>query len=155
MARRPGKSHRESLYRRLQDPTYAAGYLNAAYEEDGMQGLVGALGDVVKAHGAQAVSASSEISRSGLHQITSQSGNPTVAKLESILSSLDLKIEVKPVRKMHAAVGAEKARPAVSHLYALLSSGVAVADYHPVSVGADDDSSSTIWQNAILAEAHA
>ena len=78
----------------LRDPSYAAGYLNIALEDDGIEGFLYALQKVARAHGISKVALSSDTSRESLYRALSDKGNPSVKTLTRVLSSLGLSLTV-------------------------------------------------------------
>ena len=155
MARKPGRPHKESLYRRLLDPTYAAGYVNAGFEEDGVQGFLGALRNIVKAHGTKTVSTESKVSRSALHQITSGTGNPTATSLVSILNGLDLTIQVKPAHSARQTNRMARAAAATSTAYAASRvMDARTSTYPTIQLEASDNTEEAVWTSAAMREAH-
>lgn len=98
----PVKSHREDLLTRLTDKTYSAEYLKVALDEtlkDGnMDAFLLALKNVVDATGSvQEVASNSAISRQHLHRLLSGNGNLTLETLASVLYSVGLAIDFKPL----------------------------------------------------------
>lgn len=80
----------------LRDPAYAAGYLNIALEDDGIEGFLYALQKVARAHGISKVAASSDIPRESLYRSLSEKGNPGIKPLARVLDSLGLSLNVTP-----------------------------------------------------------
>jgi len=80
----------------LRDPAYAAGYLNIALEDDGIEGFLYALQKVARAHGISKVAASSDIPRESLYRSLSDKGNPGIKPLARVLDSLGLSLNVTP-----------------------------------------------------------
>lgn len=82
----------EILRQRLQDSDLAAEYLTACFEEGPDIFLVG-LRNVVEAQGGMRRTArSSKLNRENLYRLLSQDGNPRLSSLNSVLSSLRLKV---------------------------------------------------------------
>jgi len=80
----------------LRDPTYAAGYLNIALEDDGIEGFLYALQKVARAHGISKVATSSDLPRESLYRALSEKGNPGIKPLSRVLDSLGLCLTVSP-----------------------------------------------------------
>lgn len=78
----------------LRDPTYAAGYLNIALEEEGIEGFLYALQKVARAHGVSTVAAQSDIPRESLYRSLSERGNPGIKPLTRILEALGLRFTI-------------------------------------------------------------
>lgn len=90
------KDTEEIFAKYMLDPTYAAGYVTASLEEDGVVGLLRALQKVAKAHGMTNVAEGSGLKRESLYRAISASGNPTAKSLCSLLSGLGLRLAVLP-----------------------------------------------------------
>jgi probable addiction module antidote protein len=87
--------YRNKLLKRLNDPSYAVGYLNAVLEEDDPVAFLLALRDVADARGNLAgLSREAELTRESLYKILSERGNPNLNSLHSILKSLGLHLQV-------------------------------------------------------------
>ena len=80
----------------LRDPAYAAGYLNIALEDDGIEGFLYALQKVARAHGISKVATSSDLPRESLYRALSDKGNPGIKPLTRVLDSLGLCLTVSP-----------------------------------------------------------
>lgn len=80
----------------LRDPAYAAGYLNIALEDDGVEGFLYALQKVARAHGISKVATSSDLPRESLYRALSDKGNPGIKPLTRVLNSLGLCLTVSP-----------------------------------------------------------
>jgi probable addiction module antidote protein len=91
------KNYETDLIERLKDQNYAVEYLNAVLEdpsEDQQERFLMALRDVAQAHGIASVAKDSKVAREALYRTLSKDGNPELATLLSVLSSLGLKIKV-------------------------------------------------------------
>jgi len=92
------------LFTQLQDLDFAAGYLGECLKE-GEDAFLLALRDVVEAHGGIGkLSRDTELNREGLYRMLSESGNPTLTSLSSVLDNLG--IEVKFARKLEGTEAA-------------------------------------------------
>ena len=80
----------------LRDPAYAAGYLNIALEEDGVEGFLYALQKVARVHGMSQIAEKSELPRKSLYRSLSEKGNPGIKPLTRVLSSLGLSLSITP-----------------------------------------------------------
>lgn len=90
------KSYTENLYKRLQDPVYAAEYINAALEEGEEAVLMTAIKDVVDATvGVMGLAERAELDRKSLYRTLSEAGNPRLSSLTAILRALGLKLRVE------------------------------------------------------------
>ncbi|MEM9272616.1 MAG: transcriptional regulator [Cyanobacteria bacterium P01_F01_bin.143] len=98
----PTRDYHPYLIERLGDSEYAAMYLKAALDEtlaDGdMEAFLLALKNVVEAKGSkQSIAEESNISRQHLQRLLGGNGNPTLDTLTSVLQSVGLSIDFKPV----------------------------------------------------------
>jgi probable addiction module antidote protein len=80
----------------LRDPTYAAGYLNIALEEDGVEGFLYALQKVARVHGMSQIAEKSDLPRESLYRSLPEKGNPDIKPLARVLKSLGLSLSVTP-----------------------------------------------------------
>ncbi len=84
------------LLRELRDPERAAAYLTAALE-DGEDVFLLAVRDVVEAHGGIGTLAKlTQLNRENLYAMLSDTGNPRLSSLTTILDSLGFAISVRP-----------------------------------------------------------
>ena len=60
----------------LRDPVYAAGYLNIALEDNGVEGFLYALQKVARVHGMSQIAEKSDLPRESLYRSLSEKGNP-------------------------------------------------------------------------------
>jgi probable addiction module antidote protein len=89
-------SYKKILRDKLSDPDLAAEYLTACYEEGPEAFLLG-LRDVVEAQGGVGRAAAlSKLNRESLYRLVSRKGNPRLSSLQSVLSTLGLKITFAP-----------------------------------------------------------
>ena len=88
------KDHQKSLLETLKDPREAAEYLNAALEEGDNELFLLALKNVVKASGVTNIARKAHLNRENLYKMLSEKGNPELASLWSILTSIGLKISI-------------------------------------------------------------
>jgi len=98
----PTRDYQPYLIKRLEDSGYAATYLKAALDEtlaDGnMESFLLALKNVVEAKGTkQSVATESNITRQHLQRLLAGNGNPTLETLTSVLQTVGLSIDFKPV----------------------------------------------------------
>ena len=92
------KSMHESLDRDLQDPEYAALYLNDALHEGSLEEFYLALRNVIRAtQGMSQMAASTELGRESLYKALSESGNPQFSTVQKIVCALGLQISIEPV----------------------------------------------------------
>ena len=94
------KSIYETLDRDLQDPEYAAIYLNDALHEGSLEEFYLALRNVIKANqGMTQIATSTELGRESLYKALSESGNPQFLTVQKIVGALGLQISIEPVTK--------------------------------------------------------
>ncbi|MBA2651470.1 MAG: putative addiction module antidote protein [Tatlockia sp.] len=79
----------------LKDPKEAAGYLNAALEDDDINGFLEALRNVVEANGGMTkLSEKTTKSRNSLYTTVSREGNPYLRNTNEILHALGFQLAV-------------------------------------------------------------
>ncbi len=95
---KPYGSYEEGLFKRLKDPHYAAGYLNAVLRdpEAGISTFLLAVADVARAHGMKDVAQKAELRRVGLHKMLRKKGNPEFRSILKILKAVHLRFTVQP-----------------------------------------------------------
>ena len=97
------RSYQNELLKQLKDPSEAAEYLNACYEDSEEVFLAG-LRNVVKARGGmRSVSKLSELNRENLYRALSERGNPKFYSLTAILDSIGINVQFVPSRKKRKA----------------------------------------------------
>ena len=90
--------HKPQLLDWLKDARNAAADLEAAFEEDDVEGLMQAVRNIAEARGGVArVAEKTGLSRETLYRTLSKRGNPQVRSLAAILSATGLRLAVKPV----------------------------------------------------------
>ena len=96
--RKPYVPYEEGLYKRLKDPEYAAGYLNAVLEdpEAPLSTFLLAIADVARAHGMKDIAQKAELHRVGLHKMLRKQGNPEFRSILKILKAVHLGFVVQP-----------------------------------------------------------
>jgi probable addiction module antidote protein len=91
------KSYKKHLLKSLQDPEEAAAYLDACLEDDDIHVFLLALKDVSEAQGGMTkLSKDSSLNRQSLYRTLSNSGNPKIANVFSILASLGMELHITP-----------------------------------------------------------
>lgn len=89
------KSYKENLLKRLEDPRYAAEYLEQVLAEKDSAAFLVALKDVVEAGGGVGnLAGRVGLKRPSLYKILSKKGNPTLDTLQEILKPLGLRVSV-------------------------------------------------------------
>jgi probable addiction module antidote protein len=90
--------HKPRLLDWLKDARNAAAYLEAAFEDDDVEGLMQAMRNVAEAQGGIArVADKTGLSRETLYRTLSERGNPQVKSFAAILGATGLRLSVKPV----------------------------------------------------------
>ena len=86
-------SYHDDLLRRLKDPKYAVGYLNAVLEEGEEGDFLLALRDVAQVHGGlRQLAAKANLNREHLFRMLSKSGNPELHSLRQVVEALGFKL---------------------------------------------------------------
>ena len=90
------EDYKKSLFKRLKDTEYAVGYLTDVLAEESQEAFLIALKDVIEAReeNISSLSERSGITRQGLYQALSESGNPHFATIKDVLSSLGLQFTI-------------------------------------------------------------
>jgi probable addiction module antidote protein len=79
----------------LKDPETAAEYLTACLDDGDVDVFLLALRDVAEAQGGiRKLSGRARLNRENLYRMLSRSGNPSLTSLDSVLSSLGLRLAV-------------------------------------------------------------
>ncbi len=91
------KNLNETLKHEFQDPDFAALYLKEALQENGMEGFLLALRNIIQANeGISKVAQETELGRESLYKTLSENGNPQFSTVCKIISSLGLQISFEP-----------------------------------------------------------
>ena len=94
----PLKDFHETFDDELTDRVFAVGYLEVALEENGLQGFLAALRNIVRANGGVAkIAESAGLGRESLYKALSKDGNPQLSTVASVLNALGLQVGVKLV----------------------------------------------------------
>ena len=89
------ESYKENLVESLKDPETAAEYLTACLDDGDVDVFLLALRDVAEAQGGiRKLSGRTRLNRENLYRMLSGSGNPSLTSLDSVLSSLGLRLAV-------------------------------------------------------------
>ncbi|WP_245185368.1 addiction module antidote protein [Falsiroseomonas frigidaquae] len=80
----------------LDDQETQARYLRLALEEDGLPGLMQALGTVARARGMASVAEATGLGRESLYKTLRETGNPRVETLMQVLDALGMRLTVEP-----------------------------------------------------------
>lgn len=90
-------SYHDDLLRRLKDPKYAVGYLNACLEEEDEGTFLLAVRDVAQVHGGlRQLAKKAKLNREHLFRMLSKSGNPRLHSLKQLIEALGFKLILKP-----------------------------------------------------------
>lgn len=103
------KQYKEHLLKSLQDPEEAAAYLDACLEDDDPYVFLLALKDVAEARGGMSkLARTSTLNRQTLYRTLSQTGNPKLVSVCSILASLGMELHVTPSNKSASILGVQR-----------------------------------------------
>jgi probable addiction module antidote protein len=92
----PAADYKIGLLKRLIDPDYAIGYLNAALEDEDQRVFLLALRDVAEARGLSQVARGAQLNRENLYRMLSPNGNPQLSSLTALLRSIGLRLAIQP-----------------------------------------------------------
>lgn len=93
------KDFNETFDSELNDPEFAALYLKAALQDNGMEGFLLALRNLIQAtRGVALGSVDAELGRESLYSALSESGNPQFSTVHKLLSALGLQFSVEPAQ---------------------------------------------------------
>ncbi|WP_019499376.1 addiction module antidote protein [Pseudanabaena sp. PCC 6802] len=88
----------EMLHDDLTNPEFVAGYLQTALEENGMEGFLVALRQVVKVNkGVREVAQELSVGRESLYKSLSENGNPGLSTINNVLNSVGIGIVFTPL----------------------------------------------------------
>jgi probable addiction module antidote protein len=108
------ESYKQELLERLKDPDTAAHYLTACLEDRDPDVFLLALRDVADAHGGlRQISRQTGLNRENLYRMLSKSGNPALRSLDSVLSSLGLRLAVQAIADLPGRRQSRRLRPRV------------------------------------------
>lgn len=97
-----GKSvdYHDYLIESIKDPKEAAGYLNAALEDDDIDDFLEALRNVIEAKGGMSnLAKKTAKGRNSLYKTVSKNGNPYLRNTNDILHALGFQLAVLPQEK--------------------------------------------------------
>ena len=90
---KPAVSYHGDLLRRLKDPNYAVGYLNACLEGGDEGAFLLAVRDVAQVHGGlRQLARKTDLNREHLFRMLSTSGNPRFHSLRQLMEALGFKL---------------------------------------------------------------
>jgi len=94
---KPAVSYQDDLLRRLKNPKYAVGYLNACLEEEDEGAFLLAVRDVAQVHGGlRQLAKKAGLNREHLFRMLSKSGNPRLHSLKQLIEALGFRLILKP-----------------------------------------------------------
>src|SRR5262245_3165949 len=93
---KPYAPYKDFKNERLKDPQAAAGYLNAALEEQDVELFLLALADVARAHGMSALANRADLHRVSLHKMLSKHGNPEFKSIWQVIEASGLQWNFSP-----------------------------------------------------------
>jgi probable addiction module antidote protein len=93
--REPAVDYKSGLLKRLADPGYTIGYLNAALEDEDQRVFLLALRDVAEARGLSQVAREAQLNRENLYRMLSPNGNPQLSSLTALLRSIGLRLAIQ------------------------------------------------------------
>lgn len=94
---KPAVSYHEDLLRRLKNPKYAVGYLNACLEEGDEAAFLLAVRDVAQVHGGLGqLARKTHLNREHLFRMLSKNGNPRLHSLRQLIEALGFKLVLQP-----------------------------------------------------------
>lgn len=102
----PAVDYKIGLLKRLADPDYAVGYLNAALEDEDQRVFLLALRDVAEARGLSQVARDAQLNRENLYRMLSLNGNPQLSSLTALLRSIGLRLAIQPDQTYSMSAGA-------------------------------------------------
>ena len=87
------------LYKRLQDPRYASGYLKTCLEDNATpEVFLMALRDVAEAWGMTEIAEKTKVTRSALYKMLSDKGNPGFRNIMALVNRLGMTLTIQPTR---------------------------------------------------------
>ena len=97
------KNYKDDLLKRLKDPDYAKQYLNAILEsldeDNNIEAFLLGLRDVATANGVSNIAQQTKLGRESLYKTLSEKGNPKLATLFTLLTSMKLRIKLESINR--------------------------------------------------------
>ena len=101
---KPVISYHDDLLKRLKNPKYAVGYLNACLEEGDDGDFLIAVRDVAQVHGGlRQLAKKARLNREHLFKMLSKNGNPELHSLRQLMGAMGFKIVLKTEKTHHHA----------------------------------------------------
>ncbi|MDH2927029.1 putative addiction module antidote protein [Lonepinella koalarum] len=79
-------------------------YLNEILQEDNVELILSALGDIARARNMSQIARDAGVTREGLYKALSGKGNPTFSTVLKVMKALNLRLEIKPNRLAQTAL---------------------------------------------------
>ncbi|WP_439236001.1 addiction module antidote protein [Lonepinella koalarum] len=79
-------------------------YLNEILQEDNVELILSALGDIARARNMSQIARDAGVTREGLYKALSGKGNPTFSTVLKVMKALNLRLEIKPNRFAQTAL---------------------------------------------------
>lgn len=93
---KPSVDYRDDLLRRLKNPRYAVGYLNACLQDDDDGVFLLALRDVAQVHGGlRSIAGKTHLNREHLFRMLSKKGNPRLHSLRQLIGTFGFKLTLQ------------------------------------------------------------
>ena len=93
------RAYEEGLDKRLKNPEYAIGYLNAILQENDPDLLLLGLRDVARAYGFTHIAESTGLNRESLYKALSKGRNPRIGTVMDVLSAMGCRIRLESSRR--------------------------------------------------------
>ncbi|WP_439258246.1 addiction module antidote protein [Lonepinella sp. BR2271] len=77
-------------------------YLNEILQEDNVELILSALGDIARARNMSQIAREAGVTREGLYKALSGKGNPTFSTVLKVMKALNLRMEIKANRLVQA-----------------------------------------------------
>lgn len=93
---KPSVDYHADLLRRLKNPRYAVGYLNACLQDDDDGVFLLALRDVAQVHGGlRSIAGKTHLNREHLFRMLSKKGNPRLHSLRQLIGTFGFKLTLQ------------------------------------------------------------
>jgi probable addiction module antidote protein len=93
---KPSVDYHDDLLRRLKNPRYAVGYLNACLQDDDDGVFLLALRDVAQVHGGlRSLAGKTHLNREHLFRMLSKKGNPRLHSLRQLIGTFGFRITLQ------------------------------------------------------------
>jgi probable addiction module antidote protein len=95
------KDFNKTFESELNDPEFAALYLKTALQDNGVEGFLLALRNVIQStRGIAQVSSDVDLGKDNLYKALSESSNPQFATVQKLLSTLGLQFSIEPAQDL-------------------------------------------------------